>query len=206
MTPPSTKTNVPMGAGSAVPFHQASHSLLAIPGPVEVTDAVLYANAHPSVAHTSKPFIQVFGQTIESFLTLVRAPVGSEAIIGAGSGTLGWDHVATNLVYPGDLVLVLSTGYFGDAFADCLRAYGVIPDVVTAPVGKKHTVNTVRQALRARSSYRAVVVTHVDTSTGVRSDAPGIANVVQQEAPQAMLILDAVCSVGSERIEMREWG
>lgn len=196
---------VPLGAGTSVPFQQAPHSLLAIPGPVEITDAVLYANAHPSVAHTSPPFIKVFGECLSRFLTLLRAPPTSEAIITAGSGTLGWDHVASNLVAPGDQVLVLSTGYFGDAFADCLRAYGVYPDVIEAPVGRKHTLSAVREALKARA-YDAVLVTHVDTSTGVLSDAQGVAETVRAHAPQALLVLDGVCSVGSERIEMDKWG
>lgn len=108
--------------------------LLVIPGPIEVTDAVLAANAYPSVAHTSPAFAQIFGDCLRMLRQVLYAPKGQPFLV-AGSGTLGWDQVAANLIEEGDEALVLNSGYFGDSFADCLEAYGAQVTTVRAPIG-----------------------------------------------------------------------
>lgn len=82
----------------------------------------------------------------------------------AGSGTLGWDMAASNLVEPGENVLVLNTGYFGDSFAECLGVYGAKVDQLGAPVGDKPTVQQIEEALQ-KKKYKVLTFTHVDTCT-----------------------------------------
>ncbi|WFD25464.1 hypothetical protein MNAN1_000424 [Malassezia nana] len=187
-----------------MPFQQEPHKLLMIPGPIEVADDVLFANAHPSVAHTSPQFVPVFGEAIKMIREVVDAP-SAQPIVIAGSGTLGWDMAATNLLEPGDEVLVLTTGYFGDSFADCLATYGAKPTKLTAPVGAPSSLDEVAQALRSKS-YKAITITHVDTSTGVLNDPESICRVVKEVSPDTLIILDGVCSVASEEIHMDAWG
>jgi alanine-glyoxylate transaminase / serine-glyoxylate transaminase / serine-pyruvate transaminase len=79
---------------------------------VEVHDQVLLANAHPSMSHVSIPFVHVFGETLEMFRQVLQGDKESQPFILAGSGTLGWDMVASNLCEPGDNALVLHTGYY----------------------------------------------------------------------------------------------
>jgi alanine-glyoxylate transaminase/serine-glyoxylate transaminase/serine-pyruvate transaminase len=100
------------------PFAQDSHDLLVIPGPIEVTDSVLYANAHPSMSHVSKEFIPVFGDSIRMTREVLYAGKETQPFLISGSGTLGWDQVAANLVEEGEEALVLHSGYFADSFAD----------------------------------------------------------------------------------------
>ena len=100
------------------PFKQIPHDLLVIPGPIEVTDSVLYANAHPSVSHVSKEFIPVFGDAIRMTREVLYAGNDTQPFLISGSGTLGWDQVAANLVEEGEEALVLHSGYFADSFAD----------------------------------------------------------------------------------------
>ena len=185
-------------------FKQDPHKLLMIPGPIEVTDEVLHANAHPAVAHVAPDFIGVFSETLKLFRDVLRAPNGQPIFI-AGSGTLGWDQVAANVLEAGDDVLVLHTGYFADGFADALSAYGAKPNQLIAPVGDRQSLDEVRNALQT-TKYKAITITHVDTSTGVLSDVQGIAKVVKEVSPETLIIVDGVCSVASEQIDFDAWG
>ncbi|THH01050.1 hypothetical protein EW026_g1559 [Hermanssonia centrifuga] len=185
-------------------FKQEPHKLLVIPGPIEVTDEVLYANAFPPLAHTSADFIPIFGDCIRMTRDVVFTSSGQPFLI-AGSGTLGWDQVSANLVEPGESVLLLNSGYFGDSFADCLRAYGANVDEIRADFGKAVTQAELEQALQNKP-YKLVAFTHVDTSTAVLSDAKMIGETVQRLSPKSLVILDGVCSVASEEIRMDAWG
>lgn len=140
---------------------------------------------------------------------------------------LGWDMVAANLVEPGENALVLNSGYFGDSFAECLETYGAKVDQVKAPIGEKPSVSQIEEALKTKKykvsmfatrkvlSINLIVCfcfaqvltfTHVDTSTGVLSDAKEIAATVKRVSPETLVILDGVCSVGSEEIRFDDWG
>ncbi|TFK51664.1 PLP-dependent transferase [Heliocybe sulcata] len=175
-----------------------------IPGPIEVADDVLYANAHPSMSHVSAEFVPVLGDCIRMTREVLLTTTGQPFLI-AGSGTLGWDQVASNLVEPGEDVLVLNTGYFGDSFADCLQTYGAKVDQITAEVGGVVSQADIESALKTKK-YKIVTFTHVDTSTGVLSDAKSIAETVKKVSPETLTALDGVCSVASEEIRMDDWG
>lgn len=112
---------------------------------------------------------------------------------------------ASNLVEPGEDVLVLNSGYFGDSFAECLAIYGAKVDQLGAPVGDKPTAQQIEEALQ-KKKYKMLTFTHVDTSTGVLSDAKEICAIVKRVSPDTLTVLDGVCAVGSEEIRMEEWG
>ncbi|TFY69674.1 hypothetical protein EVG20_g3058 [Dentipellis fragilis] len=185
-------------------FKQAPHKLLVIPGPIEVTDEVLYANAHPSVSHVSAEFVPVFGDSVRMTRDVVFSKTAQPFLI-SGSGTLGWDQISANLVEPGENALVLNTGYFGDSFSDCLRTYGANVDEIKADFGATVDVAEVEKALQSKK-YKIVTVTHVDTSTAVLSDPRPIIAAVRKVSPETLVVLDGVCSVASEEIRMDEWG
>ncbi|KAG2129063.1 pyridoxal phosphate-dependent transferase [Suillus bovinus] len=185
-------------------FVQAPHKLLVIPGPIEVTDEVLLANAHPSMSHMSPDFARVFGDCIR----MTRQ--GHEIMVDLAAEhkltrTLGWDQVSANLVEPGENALVLHSGYFADSFADCLQTYGANVDQIKAEIGGAVKEADIESALQAKK-YKIVTVTHVDTSTAVLSDIKAIANVVKRVSPDTLVVVDAVCSVASEEIQMDAWG
>jgi len=121
----------------------------------------------------------------------------------SGSGTLGWDMMC-NLLEAGDNVLVLNTGYFGDKFGECLEVYGANVTHLKAAIGDRPSLDQVRQALSAKK-YKLITITHVDTSTGVLSDVKGVAHVVKEVSPDTLIIVDGVCSVGSEELRFDEW-
>ncbi|KAG1726220.1 pyridoxal phosphate-dependent transferase [Suillus lakei] len=158
-------------------------------------DEVLFANAHPSMSHMSPDFARVFGDCIH---------MTSRSRI-AGSGTLGWDQVSANLVEPGENALVLHSGCFADSFADCLQTYGANIDQIKAEIGGAVKEADIENALQAKK-YKIVTVTHVDTSTAVLSDIKAIPNIVKRVSPDTLVVVDAVCSVASEEIQMGAWG
>ena len=177
-------------------------TLLMIPGPIEFEPAVLQALGAPTTSHVSPDFIETFGRSIERMREIWAAPSGQPFVL-AGSGTLAMDCAGANLVEPGDRVLVLSTGVFGDRFEDLLSRYGAEVDVIRAPVGETIDFEAVEAAL-ASGDYKLMTATHVDTSTGVRVDAKRFGALGREH--DLFTVLDGVCSVAGEEIKQEEWG
>ncbi|WFD42295.1 hypothetical protein MPSI1_000937 [Malassezia psittaci] len=186
-------------------FEQAPHKLLMIPGPIEVADDVLYENAHPAVAHVAPEFCQVYSEVLKNLRKVVYASDKVQPLAIAGSGTMGWDMTAVNALQPGEEVLVLETGYFSDGYADAMRAYGVKPTVLEAPAGQRPSLDQVKDALKQKK-YRAVTITHVDTSTGVLTDVKAVAEAVREVSPETFIFVDSVCAVASEELRFDDWG
>jgi len=175
-----------------------------IPGPVEFHEDVLGAMSTPSTSHVAPNFINEFGEALELVRKVVQTKNGQPFII-AGSGTLGWDMTASNIVEAGEDVLVLNTGYFGDRFGECLEIYGAKVTQVRAPIGDRPSLDEVREALKAKN-YKLITITHVDTSTSVLQNVKEIAAVVREVSPSTLIAVDGVCSVGSEELRMDDWG
>ncbi|KAK4686641.1 hypothetical protein P7C73_g3481, partial [Tremellales sp. Uapishka_1] len=187
-------------------FTQADHKLLVIPGPIEFSDPVLLSNATPGTSHVSPAFIPVFGECLSMLKQVLYAEKGegNQAILIAGSGTLGWDAAAANLVERGEDVLVLNTGYFGDSFAECLEIYGANVTQLKAPIGGIPSDDQLVSVLKTKQ-FKLVTITHVDTSTGVLSPAARFASLIRKHSPSSLIVLDAVCSVASEEIRFDDW-
>ncbi|KAG9312938.1 pyridoxal phosphate-dependent transferase [Chiua virens] len=185
-------------------FVQDPHKLLLIPGPIEVADEVLYANAHPSMSHMSPDFAAVFGDCIRMTRDILYSKDAQPFLI-AGSGTLGWDQVSANLVELDENVLVLNCGYFAEGLVDCLQTYGAKVDQLKAAIGGTVPLPDIKAALKQKK-YKLITITHVDTSTAVLSDIKAVAELVHSVSPETLVVVDAVCSVASEEIQMDAWG
>lgn len=185
---------------------QEPHPTLLIPGPIEFDDVVLESMSHYSESHVGPAFVSLFGDVLSMLRKLFQtSDPSSQPFVVSGSGTLGWDMVAANLVEPGDEVLVLHTGYFADGFADCFETYGVTATQLKAPIGSRPQLPEIEKALREKT-YKMITVTHVDTSTGVLSEVQPLAELVHRVSPDTLIVVDGVCSVGSEEICFDSWG
>ncbi|KOS21768.1 Alanine--glyoxylate aminotransferase 1 [Escovopsis weberi] len=183
---------------------QAPHDTLLIPGPIEFDDAVLQSMSHYSESHVGPAFVATFGETLTLLRKLFQTTdAASQPFVISGSGTLGWDLVAANLIEPGEDALVLSTGYFGDSFSDALTTYGARVDKLAGPVGGRPQPAEIEAAL-AQKRYKLLTVTHVDTSTGVLSDLRAVVRSVRKVSPETLVIVDGVCSVACEEIAFDE--
>lgn len=112
--------------------------------------------------------------------------------------------MSSNLIEKGENALVLHTGYFADSFADCLETYGASATQIKAPIGDRPSFEQIEQALKEKP-YKLVTITHVDTSTGVLSDIKRVTEVVRRVSPDTLVVVDGVCSVGSEEIAFDAW-
>ncbi|KAJ5226880.1 uncharacterized protein N7469_006886, partial [Penicillium citrinum] len=184
---------------------QAPHNTLLIPGPIEFDDAVLQSMSHYAESHVAPGFVKVFGETITLTRKLFQStnPAAQPFII-SGSGTLGWDLVSANLIERGENALVLNTGYFGDSFGACLETYGANVDHLRAPIGDRPAFDEVEKALQSKP-YKVITITHVDTSTGVLNDIKRVAEITRRVSPNTLVVVDGVCSVGSEEIAFDQW-
>jgi alanine-glyoxylate transaminase/serine-glyoxylate transaminase/serine-pyruvate transaminase len=177
-------------------------TLLMIPGPIEFEPAVLQALGAPTTSHVAPDFIEAFGQALERMREVWLCPSGQPFVV-AGSGTLAMDLAGANLVEPGDKALVLSTGYFGERYAELLARYNADVTVLSAPLGSTIDPDEVEAALRA-DRYKLMTFTHVDTSTGVRVDPRPLGALGQEHG--VLTVLDGVCSVAGEELRQEEWG
>jgi len=173
--------------------------------PIVRTARRTHTNDYHSESHVGQPFVNCFSQVLQNLRKLFQTTdPASQPFVISGSGTLGWDMVAANLVEPGDEVLVLHTGYFADSFADCFDTYGVKATQLKAPIGDRPQLDAVEKAL-GEKQYKAITVTHVDTSTGVLSEIQALSELVHRVSPETLVVVDGVCSVGSEEIRFDDW-
>ena len=167
---------------------------------------MLHTDHYPSQSHVSAPFVATFGEVLTMLRRLLQTSnPSSQPFVISGSGTLGWDLVAANLVESGDQVLVLHTGYFADSFADCFGTYGVSATQLKAPIGERPQLPEIERALKEKA-YHMITVTHVDTSTGVLSEIEALSELVHRVSPNTLIVVDAVCSAGCEDIQFDKWG
>lgn len=173
-----------------------------IPGPVEFSPSVIEAFSRPTDSHVSPSFINSFGEALEKMRSVWMAPDGHPFIL-AGSGTLAMDSAGSNLVEPGDRVLVISSGYFGNRYAELLKRYGAMVTEITASPGSIPEMSAVEDELKS-GGYSLMTFTHVDTSTAVRVDPVPVGELGKKYG--VITVLDGVCSVAAEEIRQQEWG
>jgi len=176
--------------------------LLMIPGPIEFEPEVLRAMGIATTSHVAPDFIEVFGKSLELMREVWKSPNGQPFIV-AGTGTLAMDMAAANLIEQGDRVLVISSGYFGKRFKDILDRYGANTTILEAPLGEVVSLESIEKELKTKQ-YKALTITHVDTSTGLLVAPEPIAKLAQKY--NALSILDGVCSVAGEEINQDQWG
>jgi alanine-glyoxylate transaminase/serine-glyoxylate transaminase/serine-pyruvate transaminase len=178
-----------------------ARKLLMIPGPIEFEPEVLQAMGIPTTSHVAPDFIEIFGKSLELMREVWRSPKGQPFIV-AGTGTLAMDMAAANLIEQGDNVLVISSGYFGKRFKDILERYGANTTLLEAPLGEIVPLEIIENELKNKQ-YKALTITHVDTSTGIIVDPKPIAQLAKKY--NTLSILDGVCSVAGEELNQDEW-
>jgi alanine-glyoxylate transaminase/serine-glyoxylate transaminase/serine-pyruvate transaminase len=133
-----------------------------------------------------------------------QAAPDAQPFVVAGGGTVAMDMAVWNVVRPGDRVVVVDTGYFSDRMAQMARRAGAEVVTVGAEVGDAPEPEAIRRAAGERGRTRAVFVTHVDTSTGVRVDPRPLAAAASDAG--ALFVVDGVCATAGERLDMRALG
>ena len=181
---------------------------LQIPGPTNVPDRVLRAMDRAVIDHRGPEF----GDLVKALLPRLRelwATRDGAVILYPGSGTGAWESTLVNVLSPGDRVLAFNFGQFSALYAQAARNLGFQVDEVPLRWGQTLPAEEVEARLRADSGpnpYRAVLVVHNETATGVVADLPAIRAAIDAAGHDALLLVDAVSSLGSLPLRFDEWG
>ncbi|MBK9090069.1 MAG: alanine--glyoxylate aminotransferase family protein [Holophagales bacterium] len=178
-----------------------NETLTMIPGPSPVHTRILDALAQPTTSHVAPSFVEEFRQALAGFRALCQSETAQPFIV-AGGGTLAMEIALVNLVAPGERVLVVSHGYFGDRFGDLAASFGIQADLLKSEWGQAVPAEAVAARLAA-GSYAAVTITHVDTSTGTLAPVEAYLEVLKGR-PE-LVILDGVCATGGVEEKFDAW-
>jgi aspartate aminotransferase-like enzyme len=176
---------------------------LRIPGPTSLPPSVRAAGGRQMINHRGPEFAAMFGRIREGMAPYFGT--ASDIAILSCAGTGGLEAAIVNVLSPGDRVLGVSIGAFGDRFAKIAEAYGAAVDRVSAEWGYSARPDEVRERLRG-GDYRAVLLTHNETSTGVMNPIADLAAAIRVEAPEALILVDSVSALGAVPFEMDAWG
>ncbi|HET8578640.1 MAG TPA: alanine--glyoxylate aminotransferase family protein [Methylomirabilota bacterium] len=175
---------------------------LMAPGPTPVPSNVLLAMAQPMIHHRTPEYDVLFTEVRAGLKRLFQT--SQEVIPFTSSGTGAMEAAVANTLSPGDTVLVLRAGKFGERWEEICRAYGVNVIPLAAPFGETVPVEGFRKALSEHADVKAVLMQHSESSTGVLHDVRGVAAVTRDTG--AILIVDAVSSLGIANLPMDAWG
>jgi serine---pyruvate transaminase len=175
---------------------------LVTPGPTPVPPEVLAATAAPMIHHRGPDFRRTLAHVIERLKLVFRTENEMLTFTSAGTGVM--ESAVQNLCSPGDRVLVVSHGYFGERFAAIASAYGCDLVHLRYPWGESPSADEVGEKLDEMGGARAVFLTHSDTSTGVVSDLRGIAD--RLNGTDAIIVVDAISSLAAVPLETDAWG
>ena len=175
---------------------------LAIPGPSVMPDRVLAAMHRPSPNIYEGALIEMVASLWPDLRALAGTRHNVAAYIANGHGT--WEAANTNLFSRGDKALVLATGVFGHGWAASVRGLGVEVDVLDFGRSVSPDWSRVEAALRAEPNYKAVLATHVDTASTVKTDIAALRGVMDAVGHSGLLAIDCVASMGCDAFLMDE--
>ncbi|MGI6558000.1 MAG: pyridoxal-phosphate-dependent aminotransferase family protein [Limnochordia bacterium] len=175
---------------------------LFIPGPTPVAPGLLRVTSRPVINHRGPEFHDLFGRVRASLAEVFQTK--GKVFILTGSGTSAMEAAVANTISPGDKVLVLVGGAFGERWAKLAETFGAQVERLSYPWGTAANPEWVREALAKDEGIKAVFATQNESSTGVANDIKAIAEA-RGDHP-ALLIVDAVSSFGAMELDMDGWG
>ncbi|MBC1236405.1 MULTISPECIES: alanine--glyoxylate aminotransferase family protein [Nostoc] len=179
--------------------------MLMIPGPTPVPEAALLALAKHPIGHRTGEFSNILAEVTENLKWLHQTQ--SDVLMLNVSGTGAVEAGIINFLSPGDRVLVGSNGKFGERWVEISQAYGLNVEEVKVEWGKPLDPEVFAQKLQAdtQKEIKAVIITHSETSTGVLNDLETINRHVKEHG-EALIIVDAVTSLGAFNLPVDTWG
>ncbi|MFC1906146.1 pyridoxal-phosphate-dependent aminotransferase family protein [Chloroflexota bacterium] len=174
---------------------------LRIPGPTPLPENVLKIMSKQMVNHRGKEFGQMLGDITSNLKTLFQTK--NDIFVYTTSGTGGLEAAVVNVLSPGDKVLAVAIGVFGERFAQIAETYGANVTRLVFDYGTAADPDKVKQALDADPAIKAVLVTHNETSTGTTNDLETLSAVVKQY--DKLLLVDAISSLGCIDLQVDGW-
>jgi alanine-glyoxylate transaminase/serine-glyoxylate transaminase/serine-pyruvate transaminase len=178
-----------------------------IPGPTNIPDRLRHAMNAQTADHRAPDFADLLVPLLADLKRVFKTETGSVVTFPA-SGTGGWEAAIANTLSPGDTVLAARFGMFSHRWIDMCQRFGLNVEVIETPWGEGAPADRIEAALAADKEHRikAVLVTHNETATGVRSDVGAVRRAMDAAKHPAMLYVDGVSSIASMDFRMDEWG
>jgi aspartate aminotransferase-like enzyme len=175
---------------------------LLAPGPTPVPINILLAGAKDTIHHRTPEFIEIMGSTLEKTKILFQTKEKVYCLVASGTGAM--ETAVVNTVAPGDKVIVVDGGKFGERWVEICTAYGAKIDLIKVEWGDYVRPEQIKTALEKNPDTVAVFATHSETSTGTVNPIQEIAQITKSF--KALLVVDAVSSMLAEPLKMDEWG
>ncbi|MGA9355239.1 MAG: alanine--glyoxylate aminotransferase family protein [Terriglobales bacterium] len=172
------------------------------PGPTPLLPSAQIAMASYGMHHRTADFRALFTRVLADLKEFIGTK--NDVLVLTSSGTGFMEASVTNLTSPGDKVLVLTAGKFGERWISIAKAFGCGVETVTVPYGQTFALDAIRAKLTP--DMRCVYVQATESSTGVRHDIEAIAKLVRSSAPDALLIVDAITGLGTTHLDVDAWG
>ena len=172
------------------------------PGPTPILPSAQTAMASCAMHHRTADFRALYMRVLADMKDFIGT--NNDVLVLACSGTGVMEGSVSNLTSPGDRVLVLTAGKFGERWRDLANAFGCAVEVLSAPYGETFSLDEVRQKLTP--DIRAVYMQSTESSTGVRHDVRAVAQLVRQAGYDALLVVDAITGLGSTHFDVDGWG
>ncbi|HSK94713.1 MAG TPA: alanine--glyoxylate aminotransferase family protein [Candidatus Angelobacter sp.] len=177
---------------------------LRTPGPIPLPQAVRDAQAQPMIDHRGTEFGEMQREIVAGIAELIGTRHDVLLLTGSGSGSL--EAAVVNTLSPGDRVLAVSIGSFGDRFAAIADAFGAQVDRLDVDWGAAAEPSTLAARLHDAGPYRAVLLTHNETSTGVANPLRELAAAVHDAPGDPLVLVDGISGLGAMPFEMDAWG
>ncbi len=172
------------------------------PGPTPLLPAAQFAMAAADIHHRTPEFRALFQKVLAQLKVFVGTR--NDVLLLSCSGTGAMEASVSNLTSPGDRVLVLTAGKFGERWADLTKAFGCQVDLVKAPYGQTFDLAEVKKALKPE--HRVVYMQATETSTAVRHDVEAVARLLKEAASDALLVVDGITGLGTTHFDVDGWG
>lgn len=172
------------------------------PGPTPILPAAQTAMASAAMHHRTSEFRSLYSRVLADMKDFIGTR--NEVLVLASSGTGVMEGSVSNLTSPGDRVLVLTAGKFGERWRDLAKAFGCAAEVVTVPYGETFSLDEISQKLAP--GIRAVYMQSTESSTGARHDVRGIAQLVRKLGDDTLLVVDAITGLGTTHFDVDSWG
>lgn len=185
----------------------SSQNPVFIPGPTNIPDALRRAIDLPTMDHRSPAFAEILHPALAGIKRILKTREG-EAVIFPATGTGAWEAAITNLLSQGDTVLAARHGMFSHRWIDLCQRQGMNVEIIETEWSLGAPTEAIEAALSADKAHkiRAVLVTHNETATGVRSDVAAVRRALDAASHPALLLVDGVSSIASMDFRMDEWG
>ncbi|MGD8237615.1 MAG: alanine--glyoxylate aminotransferase family protein [Armatimonadota bacterium] len=180
----------------------ALETLIMIPGPTHVPPRVLAAMARPMIGHRTDEYSEMHLRCEDRLKQIFRTE--NQILIFASSGTGGMEAAVVNTLSPGDKVLAVNCGNFGQRFGEIARRFGADVDELVYAPGTAADPDQIAAKLDADAEIKAVLATFNETSTGVTNDMAAIGAAVRGH--NALLLVDAISGMAAIECRCDEWG